>query len=144
MGFHGREAACKPHITKFNARRRMEWCKAHRRWTVEQWKCVLWRDKSRFSVWQSDAQVWVWQMPGEHYLPDCAEPTVKFGGGGILVCGCFSRFGLGSILQRRTTLILQHTKTFWTMLCFQLWGNILSKALFYSNMIMPQCTKQGL
>ena len=34
MGFHGRAAACRPHITKFNAKRPMEWCKAHRHWTV--------------------------------------------------------------------------------------------------------------
>ena len=24
-----------------NAKRRLEWCKAHRHWTLEQWKCVL-------------------------------------------------------------------------------------------------------
>ncbi|CAI9623932.1 unnamed protein product, partial [Staurois parvus] len=30
MGFHGRAAASKPYITKCNAKRRMQWCKAHR------------------------------------------------------------------------------------------------------------------
>src|SRR4029434_7842589 len=39
--------------------------------------------------------------------------------------------------------MLQHTKTFWTMLCFQLCGNSLGKALFYSNTTVLQCTKQG-
>ncbi|XP_035536913.1 ribosome biogenesis protein NOP53-like [Morone saxatilis] len=84
MGFHGRAAACKPYITKSNAKRRMEWCEAHRHWTVEQWKHVLGSDESRFSVWLSGGRVWVWQMPEERYLPDCIVPTVKFGGLGPL------------------------------------------------------------
>ncbi|CAI9566691.1 unnamed protein product, partial [Staurois parvus] len=36
MGFHGRAAASKPYITKCNAKRRMQWCKAHHHWTLEQ------------------------------------------------------------------------------------------------------------
>lgn len=59
---------------------------------VVQWKCVLWSDKSHFSIWQSDARVWVWRMPGECYLPDCTS-TVKVGGGGIMLWGSFSGVG---------------------------------------------------
>ena len=50
MGFHGRAAAHKPKITMRNAKRRLEWFKAPRHWTLEQWKRVLWSDESRFTI----------------------------------------------------------------------------------------------
>ncbi|KAL0203146.1 hypothetical protein M9458_001164, partial [Cirrhinus mrigala] len=71
MDFHGRAAASKPYITKCNAKRRMQWRKARRHWTLE-------HDESRLYIWQSDGRVWVWRLSGEWYF-------VKFGGGGIMV-----------------------------------------------------------
>ncbi|GFX57873.1 transposable element Tcb1 transposase [Trichonephila clavipes] len=98
LGFHGRAAAHKPNITPQNAKHRLQWCRAHRHWTVDMWETVLWSDESRFTVWESGGCVWVWWMPGERFFSDCIVLTVKFGGGSIMVWGCFSWFGLGPLI----------------------------------------------
>ena len=50
MVFHSQGAAHKYKITMQNSKRRLEWCKARRHWTLEQGKRILWSDESHFNL----------------------------------------------------------------------------------------------
>ncbi len=77
MDVHGPAAAHKPNITMRDTKPWLGRCKAHCGWTLEQWKCLVWSDKSRFTIWQSDVQTGFGIIKSrEHCLPECTVPTV--------------------------------------------------------------------
>ncbi len=39
----------------------------------------------------------VWRLPGEEYKDKCVLPTVKHGGGSVMVWGCMSAAGTGEL-----------------------------------------------
>lgn len=94
---HGRVAAKKPFISKKNAEARLNFAKKYSDWTVEDWKRVLWTDESKFNKVCSDGKRYVRRPKNKRYDPKYTKGTVKFGGGNIMVWGCFSWFGLGPL-----------------------------------------------
>ena len=72
---------------------------------MEDWKGVLWSDKTEINHIESDGKVYVWKQQGEP-LSDCTTtPTVKHGGGGnnLMVWDCmgWNRVGKFIEVQRR-------------------------------------------
>ncbi len=122
MGFHDRAAPCKPHITKNNAEHQMEWSKAHKHWTLEQWKPVLWSDQSR-----SDGWVWVWRpLPAWLHCADCKVCWRRDNGMGLFF------MGWARLLTSAYQVILDNTM-------LPTLNSLLMKALFYSSLTVPQC-----
>lgn len=66
-------------------------------WTVDQWMKVLWTDESKFEIFNSKRKQYVRRRMDEKYDPKCIVPTVKHGGGNLLVWGCFSGQSIGDI-----------------------------------------------
>ncbi len=61
------------------------------------WSHVLWSDESKVNLFGSDGVQHVWRCPGEEYQENCALPTVKHGGGSIMVLGCMTTAGTGEL-----------------------------------------------
>ena len=88
-GLHGRIAA---------------WAKKHEQWTLDQWKSVLWSDESKFEIFGSNRRVFVRRRKGERMDSTCLVPTVKHGGGGVMVWGCFAGDTVGDLFKIEGTL----------------------------------------
>ena len=111
VGLHGRIAAKKPLLSKTNKKKRMEFAKRYRNWTADDWKGVLWSDESSVEVFGSRQRQYVRRRKGERYQMDCVMPSVKFGGGKMMVWGCFSGYGLGGLYRTQGTMDQNQYKT---------------------------------
>jgi hypothetical protein len=88
-GLHGQIAAKKP-LLKDTNKKRQAWAKKHEQWTLDWWKSVLWSDESKFEIFSSNHCVFVRRRVGEWMIYACVVPTVKHGGGGVMVWACFA------------------------------------------------------
>lgn len=56
-------------------------------WSKKQWANVLWSDESKFNLFDSDGIKYVRRPPKQRFSPKYQLPTVKHGGGSIMVWG---------------------------------------------------------
>lgn len=85
----------KPLLTKKHRKERLDFALAHQYWTIEDWKKVLWSDETKINRLGSDGRKWVWKKPGEALNDRLIEPTLKFGGGSLMMWGCMTWDGVG-------------------------------------------------
>uniref|UniRef100_A0A914QKF7 Transposase n=1 Tax=Panagrolaimus davidi TaxID=227884 RepID=A0A914QKF7_9BILA len=98
-GLNGRVAVNKPLINARNRARRLQFAREHQHWTVEQWKKVLYSDESKFNLFGSDGKKYVRRPVNQRFNPRYQIPTVKHGGGSVMVWGAFHYGGVGPIHQ---------------------------------------------
>ncbi|KAK3526883.1 hypothetical protein QTP86_003600 [Hemibagrus guttatus] len=64
---------------------------------MDYWNHVLWYDETKINLFGSDGVKCVWWQPSEEYKDKCVLPTVKHGGGSVMVWGCMSAAGTGEL-----------------------------------------------
>ena len=57
-----------------------------------------WSDESKFEIFGSNRRVFVRRRVGERMISACVVPTVKYGGGGVMVWGCSDIFRIQGTL----------------------------------------------
>lgn len=80
----------KPALSEKNVKARIEFCKSHKNWTIDDWKRVIWSDETKVNRFQSDGIQYCWKRPNETIQRNHVKQTVKHGGGNIMVWGCFT------------------------------------------------------
>ena len=61
---------------------------------------VLWSDETKIELFGVNARRHVWRKPGTAYHQANTIPTVKHGGGSIMLWGCFSAAGTGRLVRK--------------------------------------------
>lgn len=93
----GRRPAKKPLLSKKNRRARLKFAQTHVHWVEHDWKKIIWSDESKFCLIKSDGINYVRRPKNQRFNPKYTCPTVKHGGGSVMVWGCFSGFGIGPL-----------------------------------------------
>uniref|UniRef100_A0A8R1IRK0 HTH_Tnp_Tc3_2 domain-containing protein n=1 Tax=Caenorhabditis japonica TaxID=281687 RepID=A0A8R1IRK0_CAEJA len=88
-GLHGRRPVKKPFVSLKNRKARVEWAKQHLSWGPREWANHIWSDESKFNIYAAQYQF----------------PTVKHGGGSVMVWGCFSDTSMGSLKRIVGTMV---------------------------------------
>ena len=84
---HGQIAAKTPLLKDSSKKKRLAWVKKPEQWTLDQWKSVLWSDESKCEIFGLNRRVFVRRRVGEQMSSACVVPTVKHGGGEVIVWG---------------------------------------------------------
>jgi len=66
---------------------------------VGDWKRVIFLDETKVNRLGSDGCKWVWRVPGAPLQDGHVSPTVKHGGGSMMVWGCFTVQGIGNLVR---------------------------------------------
>jgi len=94
-GLEARVKPRKPLLSPRNIKRRLAFARKHAKWTVDDWKRVIWSDETKINLFGSDGREYCYRFPGERLLPQHIKPTVKHGGGSLMLWGCFMAAGVG-------------------------------------------------
>src|SRR4029434_8901069 len=76
---------------------RLKFANGHLNDSKEDWENVMWSDETKIKLFGINSTHCVWSGKNAEYDPKNTIPTVKHGGGNIMLWGCFSAKGTGRL-----------------------------------------------
>ncbi|KAG2470229.1 TCB1 transposase, partial [Polypterus senegalus] len=98
-GLYGGVAKRKPLIRKRHMAARLEFAKRHLKDSQIMRNKILWSDETKIELFGVNARPHVCRKPGTAHHQANTIPTVKHGGGSIMLWGCFLAEGTGRLVR---------------------------------------------
>ena len=89
----------KPKLSKKHRRERMIWADKYKNWTIDDWHRVIWSDETKINRLGSDGIKWAWKKPNSSLQDHHIIPTIKYGGGSLMLWGCMTSKGVGDYMK---------------------------------------------
>uniref|UniRef100_A0A8C5WK94 Transposase Tc1-like domain-containing protein n=1 Tax=Leptobrachium leishanense TaxID=445787 RepID=A0A8C5WK94_9ANUR len=103
-GLHARTPRRTPLLSPKNKKSRLQYAKSHVDKPQKFWDSVLWTDETKLELFGPMDQRYVWRRKNKAYEEKNTLPTVKHGGGSIMLWGCFASAGIGKLQRVQGTM----------------------------------------
>jgi transposase len=98
-GYFGGVCARKPLLREQNKAKRLAFALEHVDKPLEFWNSILFTDEKKFEMVNSKRRIYCWKVKGEELRNDTIQPTVKHGGGSVMMWGSFLGDRVGDLYR---------------------------------------------
>ena len=96
-GFHARTPRRTPLLTHKHKKGRLCYAQGNLEKPQKFWNTIFGSDETKFELFGTMDQRYIWRKKNEAYVEKNTLPTVKHGGGSLMLWGCFTSSGTGNL-----------------------------------------------